>query len=237
MASIKTEANPFSKAPFINITNVTFPLQKEPTPYETPQSQTQPDRDTNTPAVFVTLSDEAHTALAEDEATNASDQTIEPNLQAIDGEPVEVPIALDESEDNTATDDDGASGFNQLRTDIASVFDNVRLSRPERAVLNRALESTNLSVSSTTDEGRDQVLPRGLANGNGRAIGIERRLINLLQNNLNLPDNTDTDFNSLTSFLDSLIARINENTSPTDNTDEEKGGEDRSGEEIIQQQF
>jgi hypothetical protein len=187
--------------------------------------------------VFVTLSDEAHTALAEDEATNASDQTIEPNLQAIDGEPVEVPIALDESEDNTATDDDGASGFNQLRTDIASVFDNVRLSRPERAVLNRALESTNLSVSSTTDEGRDQVLPRGLANGNGRAIGIERRLINLLQNNLNLPDNTDTDFNSLTSFLDSLIARINENTSPTDNTDEEKGGEDRSGEEIIQQQF
>lgn len=237
MASIKTEANPFSKAPFINITNVTFPLQKEPTPYETPQSQTQPDRDADTPAVFVTLSDEAQTALAEDEATNASDQTIEPNLQAIDGEPVEVPIAFDENEDNTPTDDDGAetSGFDQLRTDIASVFDNVRLSRPERAVLNRALESTNLSVSSTTNEGRDQVLPRGLANNNGRAVGIERRLINLLQNNLNLPDNTDTDFNSLTSFLDSLIARINENTSPTDNTNEEKDGEDRSDEEITQQ--
>ena len=219
MASIKAEQNPFSKSPLINITNVTIPLQKEKPNAEIPQRKTEPEANTDSPAVLITLSDKAQTALAESNATNIPEQVIEPNIQAIDGEPIDVNISVNESTKDTvntdvAGNDIDTSSLEQLRTDIASVFDSIRLSRPERTVLNRALENTNLSspLSSEADDKLDHSSLPGLTNGNGKAIGIEQRLINLLQGNLNLPNNTAADFDSLTSFFDSLIASIQENT-------------------------
>ncbi|UTW55616.1 hypothetical protein [Kordiimonas sp. SCSIO 12610] len=194
---------PFTNAPLINVTNVSFPNQSQNTPEDEPATETTEA----SPAVVVSLSEDAQTAITEDTDTSTITQppVDEPDVVAIESAPdgvVTAPIDNDDPTINVTEADNEPSRLDQFRTEIANIIETSNLSRPERAVLSRALEGTGLESAIDSEANRD--LPPGLARGNGRARGIERNLINLFQSNLSTaPDNN---FNSLSALFTGLVS-------------------------------
>lgn len=219
---------PFSNAPLINVTNVTFPNLNEETNRETPPSP--PEAEESTPAVIVSLSDEAQTLVEEGDPSvvnsNASapaQQVIEPDNRAVDGVPFETNVTIEplvftgeeaaevtENTDAATSSTATTSRLDEVRNEITRIVQTTRLSRPERAVLNRALEESGLD-GTNTGQSTPQSTP-GLENNNGRAVGIERNLLNLFQNNLSISSANTSRFDNLSSLFSSLIAPVSNDT-------------------------
>lgn len=189
---------PFTNAPLINVTNVSFSNPSQ----DPAEEEAVADTPDTSPAVIVSLSEDAQSLVTEE--TN----TTTPTPQPVDepGEVITTPLENNDPIINVTETEDGTSRFDLLLTEIASIVESSNLSRPERAVLNRALEGTGLE--NVTNQDTTQDLPPGLARGNDRALGIERNLINLFQSNLNLASSNS--FNSLSALFSDLATSTQE---------------------------
>ncbi len=194
---------PLTNAPLINVTNVSFPnLNQDPV-----EEEAIADTPETSPAVIISLSEDAQSLVTEGANTAAPAQqpADEPTTAGIGNEQsgaIAAPLENNDPLINVTETESEPSRFDLLRTEIASIVESNNLSRPERTVLNRALEGTGLENITAQDT------PQDLETGSGQTVDIERNLIDLFQSNLNLsPSNS---FNNLSALFSNLATSIQE---------------------------